>query len=105
MTMAKNQHFLPQFYLRQFVDPDTPVNQEPYVWLFDLPARRWRKRAPKHVASLRHYYAVRDEDDQLINLLEPNLATVESLGARLIRKLVARWPSASSCTLHSLSLS
>ncbi len=100
MTVAKNQHFLPQFYLRQFVDPDTPANQEPYVWLFDLPGQRWRKRAPTNVASLRYYYAVRDEDDQLINLLEPNLATVESLGATLIRKLVAREPSATREQLH-----
>ena len=94
MTAAKDQHFLPKFYLRQFVDPDTPPGMKPYVWLYDLAERRWRKRAPKNVALLRHYYAFRDEYDQLINVIEPNLATVESLGAILIRKLAARKPLA-----------
>ncbi len=100
MTVAKDQHFLPQFYLRRFVDPDTPLGMEPYVWLYDLAERRWRKRAPKNVASLRHYYAFRDADNQLINVLEPNLATVESLGATLILKLAARKPLAEREQLH-----
>ena len=90
MTVAKDQHFLPQFYLRQFVDPDTPAEQEPYVWLFEMSKRRWRRRSPKNVASLRHYYAYRDEEGQVINVIEPNLATIETLGATLIRKLENR---------------
>lgn len=100
MTVAKDQHFLPKFYLRQFVDPDTPPGMEPYVWLYDLAERRWRERAPKNVALLRYHYAFRDEYEQLINVLEPNLATVESLGAILIRKLAARKPLAEREQLH-----
>lgn len=96
MTVAKDQHFLPQFYLREFVDPDTPPGMEPYVWIYDLAKRRWRKRAPNNVASLRYYYAFRDANKQLINILEPNLATLESLGATLIRKLANRKPLAKS---------
>jgi hypothetical protein len=45
---------------------------------------------------LRYYYAFRDANNQLINILEPNLATLESLGATLIRKLVDRKPLAKS---------
>ena len=89
MTVAKNQHFLPRFYLSQFVDPETPPMMEPYVWLYEMAGQRWRRRAPKNVASLRHYYAYRDEDDQIVNVIEPNLAVVESVGATLIRKLAA----------------
>jgi Protein of unknown function (DUF4238) len=90
MTVAKDQHFLPRFYLRQFVDPATPTGQEPYVWVFDLSERQWKRRAPKNVASLRHYYAYRDQDDQLINLIEPTLTGVETRAATLIRKLQTR---------------
>src|SRR5215468_8103318 len=90
MTIAKDQHFLPQFYLRQFVDPDTPPDMEPYLWLYDLTERRWRRRAPKNVAALLHYYAYRDEDNQIVNVIEPHLAVVESLGATLIRKLTSK---------------
>jgi hypothetical protein len=87
MTVAKDQHFLPQFYLRQFLDPATPPNQEPYVWLFDLSKRQWRRRAPENFASLRHYYAYRDQEGKLINLIEPTLTGVETSAAKLIHKL------------------
>ena len=90
MTIAKNQHFLPQFYLRQFVDPETPSDNEPYVWLYDLTEHRWRQKAPKNVAALRHYYAYRGGDNNPINLVEPHLAQVESISATLIRKLVSQ---------------
>jgi len=90
MTVAKDQHFLPQFYLRGFTDPATPSGQEPYVWIFELPEHRWRRRAPKNIASLRHYYAYQDENNQLVNIIEPSFAAIESLGATLIRKLEAR---------------
>jgi hypothetical protein len=65
---------------------------EPYVWLYDLAERRWRRRAPKNVAALRHYYAYRDKDEQLVNVIEPHLADVESHDATLIRKLASRTP-------------
>ncbi len=100
MTIAKDQHFLPQFYLGQFVDPDTPPDMEPYVWLYDLAERRWRRRAPKNVAAMRHYYAYRDGDEQLVNVIEPHLADVESLGATLIRKLASRTPLTEREQLH-----
>lgn len=87
MTIAKNQHFLPKFYLRNFVDPDTPAGQEPFLWVFDLSTHEWRRRSPKNIAALRYYYAYRDESDQLVNLLEPAFNKVETQGAILIRKL------------------
>lgn len=73
---------------------------EPYVWLYDLAARRWRRRAPKNVAVLRHYYAYRDGDAQLVNVIESRFADVESLGATLIRKLVSRTPLTGDEPLH-----
>lgn len=87
MTVAKDQHFLPQFYLRQFVDPDIPSAQEPYVWVYNTVEHLWRRRAPKNVAALRYYYAYRDENNQLINTIEPAFTAIESIGAVLIRKL------------------
>jgi uncharacterized protein DUF4238 len=102
VTIAKDQHFLPKFYLRQFVDPDTcrRPDIEPYVWLYELAEGRWRPRAPKNVATLRHYYAYRDTDGQLVNVIEQNLQRVESLGASLIRKLASRIPLTEREQLH-----
>jgi hypothetical protein len=82
MSIAKNQHILPQMYLKHFVDPNTPPGMEPYVWRYDLAEHRWQRRAPKKVARKRHYYA----------RFEPLLAEIESYGAIVIRKLASRTP-------------
>jgi Protein of unknown function (DUF4238) len=90
MTIAKDQHILPQMYLKHFVDPDTPPGMEPYVWRYDLAEQRWQRRAPKKVARKRYYYAFQNKNNQLVNTLEPRLSPIESRGATLIRKLASR---------------
>jgi hypothetical protein len=92
MTIAKDQHILPQMYLKHFVDPDTPPGMEPYVWRYDLAGHRWQRRAPKKVARKRYYYAFQNKNKQLVNTLEPLLADIESHGATLIRKLASQTP-------------
>jgi hypothetical protein len=92
MTIAKDQHILPQMYLRHFVDPDTPPGMEPYVWRYGLAEHRWKRRAPVNVAVKRYYNAFRNKNGQLVNTLEPALSPIEERGATLIRKLASRTP-------------
>lgn len=51
--MAKNkptkQHSVPQCYLREWVDPNTPAEQEPYVWIFNRNERKGPKKAPSNI--------------------------------------------------------
>lgn len=52
------QHYIPQFYLRGFTDPDTPEGYEPCVWVYPLSKRTWRKRGPGNVAAEAEYYTI-----------------------------------------------
>jgi hypothetical protein len=49
MQQPKKQHYVPRFYLREFVDPDTPAGHEPYVWVFSKNGNLEERRAPKNV--------------------------------------------------------
>ena len=45
--MSESQHYIPQFYLREFTDPETPNGYEPYVWVYEHESKRWKKKSPK----------------------------------------------------------
>jgi len=49
MSDAKKQHYVPQFYLREFLDPNTPLGQDPYVWVFAKDGKKKQRRAPKNI--------------------------------------------------------
>lgn len=54
--MGESQHFVPQFYLRQFTDPASPAGHEPYVWMVDLVTRTIRRKAPVSIAAGTNLY-------------------------------------------------
>jgi hypothetical protein len=54
--MGERQHFVPRFDLRQFIDPASPVDHEPYVWMVDLVTRTIRRKAPISIAATTNFY-------------------------------------------------
>ena len=58
--MAESQHYIPQFYLREFTDPETPNGYEPYVWVYEHESKRWKKKSPKNIASKLDFYSFID---------------------------------------------
>jgi Protein of unknown function (DUF4238) len=46
-----NHHFVPQFYLRGFCDPEVSEGQEPWIWVADFQEQRIERRAPKNVGK------------------------------------------------------
>lgn len=45
----KNQHWIPQGYLKAWCDPLVPPRHEPYVWQFSKDGSSVRKKAPKNI--------------------------------------------------------
>jgi hypothetical protein len=58
--------------------------------VFDIREGRWRRRAPRNIAHLRHYYSYEEESGALVNVVDRSLTQVEGRGATLIRKLLVR---------------
>jgi len=83
-------HYLPQFYLQGFTDPDTPQGQEPYVWVHRAEDRTWERRAPVNVAAETDYYVFTDETGNESHEIEQAFSQVESIWAPLIREKIQR---------------
>jgi hypothetical protein len=51
--MAEKHHYISQFHLRQFLDPDSASGRDPWLWVGDLATRTVKRRAPKNLAWTR----------------------------------------------------
>ena len=78
MARKTHQHYIPQFYLRGFVDPSCPQHQEPYLWVYGRGCGRSRRRAPKNVAVEPHFYSVDTGSDSKDSRVEDLLSATES---------------------------
>lgn len=86
MSHRRRHHFLPQFYLRGFVDPRTPPGHAPFVWLRDLATGDVRKRSPKNVAVESGYYALDTHSGPDYDSVEAELSEMESDAAMALRR-------------------
>jgi len=87
MSNAKKQHYVPQFYLREFVDPNTPSGQEPYVWVFSKDGKTKQRRAPKNILWETDLYTFDFEGAKQYEL-EKTLSKIESDFAEVVRKKI-----------------
>ncbi len=85
MTAPKNQHIIPQCYLKQFVDPRTPVKQEPYVWIFERDQRQGRKKAPKNILAETDFYTLKGD-----YTIEKTLAQIESDYSAIFERKISK---------------
>lgn len=92
MSDAKKQHYVPQFYLREFIDPSRPPGQEPYVWVFSRNGKTKQRRAPKNILWETNLYTFETEGAKQYEL-EKTLSKIESDFAEVVRnKIKMRCP-------------
>jgi hypothetical protein len=86
--MRQKHHYLPQFYLRNFVDPNSRYSGGPYLWQVDLATQSVTKRHPRNVAYIRGYndWTSANQD---VNSVETTYSRFESQAAPLIQSLIA----------------
>ena len=83
--MSRQQHYIPQLYLKGFLDPESlrKENIEPYLWYVDVEKGKIRATATRNAAKAAGFY-----DYQSHNVsLEDQLAKIESLTGPIIVKL------------------
>lgn len=79
--IAKNQHYVPQFILKNFT-----VGKKPQIWVFDKKTGKKFKTNIKNVASETKFYDFSLKDLDLT--IEPALADVEEEASKLINRIV-----------------
>ena len=89
MNKPKNQHIIPQCYLKQFVDPNTPSGQEPYVWIFDRDKKKGKKKkTPKNILSETDFYTLKVEGGEKDYSIEESLSQLESEYSSVFEKKI-----------------
>jgi hypothetical protein len=83
MTGHKDQHFIPQCYLKAWCDPDTPAKQTPYVWLFPKDGSEPKKKAPVNLFYEKDMYTIERADGTRNLGLERGLGELESRFTRI----------------------
>jgi hypothetical protein len=71
------QHFVPQCYLRAWCDPETPAEQEPYVWRFSKDGTNPRRKAPENIFHESDLYTITAPDGGRDLRLEHGLKQLE----------------------------
>ena len=87
MAAPKKQHYVPQCYLRELVDPKTPPGYEPYVWVFSKDGKTKEKRAPKNTFHETDLYTL-DVRGQKHYAIETSLAQLEGQYAEVVRQKI-----------------
>jgi hypothetical protein len=88
MSKPKSQHIIPQCYLKQFVDPHTPPDQEPYVWIFERGSKKGKKRAPKNILTETDFYTLKIKSGEKDYTIEKNLSQLESEYSSVFEKRI-----------------
>jgi hypothetical protein len=85
----KGQHFVPNnSYLSEFTNPNTPVNFEPYVWVFKKGSRIGIKRAPSNILKETELYTLHLRTGEKNYTIEETLSKIENEFAKIFRKKI-----------------
>lgn len=84
MSKSKNQHWVPQFYLREFATPDTRETKQPKVWIFSRDAKDGDEKLTwiRNVCAQRYLYSPKAADGERSWQVDDDLEGVEMLLAQ-----------------------
>jgi hypothetical protein len=102
--MAKNpvrQHWVPQFYLRQFIAPDSRPRSE-QVWIIHREAGEPRRTNIKNIAVEKHLYSPKRPDGSRDPALEAKLCDLEGTLATLWPQLATDFVDLSSTSIRGI---
>jgi hypothetical protein len=85
MSAPRNQHYLPQFYLKGFTDPEVPGR----LHVYQRVPGRWASSGPKTVASRLLLHSYEDEEGELHHEIEHGLGQLEQRFAPALERVLA----------------
>ncbi len=90
MSEPKRQHYVPECYLKEFVDPNTPTNHEPYVWIFNKKGKERRNKAPSNILKSTDLYTIELKSGGKDYSIEKTLSALESEYARVFKNKIKK---------------
>lgn len=86
MLGHKNQHFIPECYLKAWCDPGTPENQSPYVWMFAKDGTTVKNKSPHNIFHENNMYTIECANGERDLTLEHGLSELETRFSTLRNK-------------------
>ncbi|MBU3145990.1 DUF4238 domain-containing protein [Clostridium sp. CF012] len=86
----KKQHWIPQSYLEEWCDPNTPKAYDKYVWRFKSDGSDPKKKAPKNIFFEPDMYTIQLKDGTRILDIEHGLAGLENTFANIRTNCLAK---------------
>lgn len=80
MNRPKRNHYLPQFYLKNFCNNGK-------LWVYDRENKQYRNQTPVNTAVQSHYYSFEDEKGDKNTDIEKGLSKIEGETGPIISKL------------------
>ena len=84
--MDEKHHFVPQFYLSAFIDPNSQDQPSPFLWVADVQQKTVKKRSAKNVAYITDFYEWKELKDKTPSI-ELIYSQIESRTTHVIRKV------------------
>lgn len=85
MGSQLRHHYLPQSYLKGFIDP----NNKPYVWIYEKGGDLIKPASVRHIAVHKNYYSFKKEDGTTNrHSFETGFEKIESITAPAIKKII-----------------
>lgn len=88
MSEPKRQHYVPQCYLREWIDPNVPKGHEPFVWIFDRKGKNKKRKAPKNILRSNDLYTLQIKGRQKNYSIEKTLSSLEGEYAKIFREKI-----------------
>src|SRR5688500_3243051 len=76
MSKNKKQHYVPEFYLKAWCDPNTPEDYEPYIWVALKDGSDIKPRAPRNIFHETDLYTIKVGENRNLSI-EKSLARIE----------------------------
>jgi len=86
--MKKNQHYVPQLYLKYFADKNKSQHEDKFLWVFEGPTVPPYRKSPKNLCVKKYFYSF--DDDELLpdhDLIENYLNGIETSTAKILNDL------------------
>jgi hypothetical protein len=86
----KRQHIVPRCYQKAWCDPETPPNQEPYIWLVSNDGSEKKKRAPAKSLVGSDVYTIKLPGEGRELIVEETLEKIEASFIQLIDHRISK---------------
>jgi hypothetical protein len=90
MAEKKRQHIIPNCYLKAWCDPDTPLEQTPYIWRISRDGSQKRRRSPEKSFTGTDKYTIHLPDGSRNLAIENALGDIENQFVGVLDRLDRR---------------